>query len=377
MMRPSCRSCVPGASPRLDVALLLLCCTLRVAAAPIFDVTELPFRANGLKFNNHGLFGGTSLRTSDAGPQAFLYTAATGQVFFPLLGDAESSVDFLNDRGQAILAHFPFESDGTPVHYLYTPGIGTERLRLPGGGLTDFSDTGQIVGYGGTTGSFSYTKEGGAVALPTIGGVRVSARTVNNKGTIAGENYIVDRVRVWFYTPEHGYRLQPDNPQRATLLVSDINDNEELVGEMITDTRRVRGFFRHASGRLHEFEGYPQSGAFAVNQAGEAIGMTFGGFNGVPQYYSKSLGTDVNLNTLLAPGSGWRLTGVSDINDRGEILATGISRRDSRGANLLLTPRTPAIPEPRSSMLLLGGAAVLFGGRRWLTRAASNACSRA
>ena len=67
----------------------------------------------------------------------------------------------------------------------------------------------------------------------------------------------------------------------------------------------------------------------------------------------------LDLNTLIAPGSGWILTEARDINDRGQIVGYGQTTQGTRA--FLLTP----VPEPATNLMAV--LAALFMGI-WIKR---------
>jgi hypothetical protein len=84
----------------------------------------------------------------------------------------------------------------------------------------------------------------------------------------------------------------------------------------------------------------------------------------------------IDLNSLIAPGSGWVLESATAVNDSGQIAGNGII--DGQEHAFLLTPEhdsvsLTAVPEP-SSILLAAGGVALSGARLGRRRASEKLC---
>jgi probable HAF family extracellular repeat protein len=116
-----------------------------------------------------------------------------------------------------------------------------------------------------------------------------------------------------------------------------------------------------------------------INSQGETVGSSFyedasfghyRAFLWAPTEPNSNDGTMLDLNSLLEPttGAGWELTAAYGINDRGQIVGSGVydpdgpGGVDAIGAAFLLTP----VPEPPTPKMvgMLGLACALFARRR-------------
>lgn len=113
-------------------------------------------------------------------------------------------------------------------------------------------------------------------------------------------------------------------------------------------------------------EGWAYNGkAHALNERNDVVGMGwYAGYDGRAVLWSASATgwLEIDLNTVLPAGSTfWKLTEAMDINEHGQILGYGAVVGDWQPHAFLLTP---AVPEPRSWALMLGGLLALG----WLAR---------
>jgi len=288
-------------------------------------------------------------------------------------------------------------------------------LANPLGSANAINSIGQIVGNGGTTGSFLYD-HGAVTELPTLGGIWGGASGINDQGWVVG---VTQDARQQFqgYIYKNGATTQLQNltPSRldATSVPSAINDAGVIVGMSstlqstapvywtptgdvvalnlqgatggtpyaINDLGQIVGGADYAGSSnggpfLWEngntkFLGMPgittATGTFGVtsgtatsiNAIGEVVGsVTLSDGTGVGFMWTATTGM-VDINALLDPASkSWFISGVIGINDFGQIVAASGSRV------LLLDPiQVTSVPAP-GPLLLLGVGLALIGLRR-------------
>jgi probable HAF family extracellular repeat protein len=92
---------------------------------------------------------------------------------------------------------------------------------------------------------------------------------------------------------------------------------------------------------------FPYSSAFAINDAGQAVGQSWGP-NGISHAFVFTNHQTLDLNNLIPTLPQWTITSAKNIDDQGRILAE--ATRDGEDHTVVLL--TQAVPEP--SMLVVG-----------------------
>jgi probable HAF family extracellular repeat protein len=103
--------------------------------------------------------------------------------------------------------------------------------------------------------------------------------------------------------------------------------------------------------------GGTSSYGFGVNDAGQVVGSLYNSLTGGGHAVLYSGGQMLDLNSLIAPGSGFTLTAASGISDTGYITGVAVTSQDLFEHAFLLTP----VPEPCGLVLLGTGAVGLLG----------------
>lgn len=205
--------------------------------------------------------------------------------------------------------------------------------------------------------------------LGTLGGNTASATDINNQGVIVGlSSTSPDRYgnTVFVYT-DGAMRTLEVSADRAV----HINDAAQ-----ITSSTWVSGHYEAWLYDGGEITALGLAGgsnvALDLNNAGQVVGRNESNYH----YWLYSDGQTIDLNTLLYEED-WHITGVLDLNDQGQILAT--ATRDGGAttyvlltpdaAPILLPPGVPPgvplpVPEPGTYAMLIGGLGVLAAWRR-------------
>lgn len=254
----------------------------------------------------------------------------------------ESKVAYgINNSGQAV--GDSFDLNGHNRAFITGPnGVGTTSLGVLGGRRShaaDINDSGQVVGYSNIieplinlSHAFITGPDGvGMTDLGTLGGRLSFATGINESGLVVGRSNSG-------YSGAHAFITGPDGigmTDLGTLGGRDSSSND------INDSGEVIGWVRTADGTIHAF------------------------------LYSHGGMTDLNLLEAVI-ASGWTNLEVSNINNNGQIVGTGIDITGQHRAFLLsYTPDTvfdPSpilipVPEPSTYLMLLVGLLGILGWR--------------
>lgn len=216
------------------------------------------------------------------------------------LGGPESQAQYINNRGQIAGQSFTSYIANPPVTApaCQTSGIPTEHPFLwEGDGLIDIGSLGGTCGYANWL-----TNTGQVVGTMTLHGDATNHAfswvrgVLTDVGTLGGNN-----SEAWF-----------------------VNDAGEVVGRADfspASTYHHAFLWKQGNGMrdLGTVAGQPVSTAYGINSHTQVVGDSLG--NG----WLWEEGSIVDLNTLAIPGSGVHVAGAIAINDRGEIVAAGIT----------------------------------------------------
>ncbi len=301
-----------------------------IAGTMSFSIVDLGTKVTPTAINNKGQVVGYSI-TDDGHIHAFLYE---NQILTDLgtFGGTDSEALAINGSGHIVGNYFKYgykhafllyNSQFTDMFGLAgmieatgindqnvmigdivsTPDMGSTHVILYDNGLvTDISVLGEIQG----------------VTYPFIS---ASPRGINNKGQA-----IFFQGLCGSWECEHSYVFSGETvseifPFNAT----DINDLGQVVGSSMREWGQVDSYLYNQGDltRINDFGGnysYPT----ALNNVGQVIGTAqySQDYKFHPFIYFNE--TMKDLNTLIPADSGWDITKVSDINDKGQIIGTGL-----------------------------------------------------
>jgi probable HAF family extracellular repeat protein len=370
-------------SPSLTI-LAALCVAIIVPASSadiLYTVTEIPslpgpsgrpMVVSGVALNNEGQVVGY-MSISAGPPQNPFITGPNGIGLHLLVPPPNNFISAagLNDVGQVTvnsgradnLHAFLSEPNGGALHPIGSlgPKIGTVG--------TAVNNRGQVTGYSPLEPTqpnqerhaFLTSANGGTLKdLGTFGGTFSFGNDLNDKGQVAGSSFLKGD-KFW-----HAFLSEPDGGALHDLGTF---GGTQSFGNGVNEAGQVAGFAdlrgNHAQ---HAFLSGPDGGALLdlgtlggtfsqaseVNDSGVVVGFSYLGGNDEihPFVYTTTFGMQ-DLNDLIDPQLGIELSGAGDINNRGQILASGTI--DGRGASFLLTP-IAGVPDSGTTGLLLGCA---------------------
>jgi probable HAF family extracellular repeat protein len=286
---------------------------------------------------------------------AFLWLGGTMQDLGTFGGSYSSGMDINASVWVVGAAHI---DTGEAHAFRWENGVMHDLGTLGGtyGGGDGINALGEVVGSSWTSSSSTsslgfvwlpaddYGRSAGVMyALPTLGGTQGWALAISGTGQVVGAAETESGA-------QHAYLLDLGSGAMQDLgtlghpgsWAYDINASGQVVGWIGTRDVTANHAFLWQDGTMQDL-GLGE--AFAINDSGQVVGWHNGHAllwdNGVP----------VDLNTVIATGSGWVLTSAEDINDSGQIVGWGTINGETHG--FLLTP----IPEP--SALALAGLALL------------------
>jgi len=265
--------------------------------------------------NNRGQVAGAALNTipdpytSDffiAGAtqvRAFRWTKSQGMQDLGTLGGTDSAAVFMNERGQ--IAGWSFtNSTPNPV-------------------VDDCGNGGNVP----TEDPFLWT-DGQMIDLGTLGGTCGQAFYLNNRGQVVGASYLAGDLTKHPFLWSRSEGMKDLGTLGGTFGYPDyINDAGDVVGIANTKADQFLHGFLWCNGVMTDLGTLgtdPASEAYGVNSQGQVVGNTFvAGGPDLRAFLWEDDGPMVNLNTLIPPHHGLRLSRALYINDRGEIAVQG------------------------------------------------------
>lgn len=372
----------------LGTALISLSAIAPAAAVSFYSVTELPFLPSDINdisqivgenylwskgnltdlntlpgastdgtfanaINNNGFIAGTLYFGTgyNSGEQAFISDGSTITEIdrFDICGGGYSCSNLvatdINDAGQvALIALPPASSRRYGAYGLLRDTDGTITSLLSARYIPNLAinNSGQAIGKAagaGQNNTFFFNNGTQAELLSPVGApynydYTVDAFGINDRGQVVGSGAIS-----WF--DENGnssYRIK-------AMLWNDPNTNRVGI--------ELGGF-----GGSYQGFGYRESEAKSINEAEQIVGFSYTPTNTEHAFLWEE-GTMFDLNNFIASDLGWELSSGLKINNKGEIIGTGIFNGQQRG--FLLTPTSATVPEPTSALSLLGFGAVGIG----------------
>ncbi|GFE57670.1 hypothetical protein [Geobacter sp. AOG1] len=301
-----------------------------IAGTTSYSVIDLGSMVTPTAINNKGQVVGYKT-TDDGHKHAFLYE---NQLLTDLgtFGGTDSEALGINESGYIVgnysnndykqafqLYNAQFTDLFIAAGMIEATGINDHNVII--GSIANVPDMGEnhvILYDNGSVTDLSAEGERQGIVYP---GIKGSPRGINNLGQA-----ILFQVPCGSWECEHSYlysqgtftRLFPFN-------ATDINDVGQVVGSGIVAWVHIDGFIYQEGEmtRINDFGGsynYPT----ALNNLGQVIGTAQSPLDFILHPYIYYNGIMTDLNTLLPASSGWNIEEVRDINDKGQIIGSGL-----------------------------------------------------
>ena len=187
-------------------------------------------------------------------------------------------------------------------------------------------------------------EKGRMINLGTLGGIcgfPSFGVGLNNQGQVVGQSDLAGDAAFhpFVWDPERHPHLRDLGTLGGTFgSATGLNDATEIVGWATTPDDAAHAFF-WSNGVMKDLgtvKGDGCSVAYHINAGGQVVGTSGDGCNEVHAFLWQRGGPMMDLNDLVAAGSGLVLTAGEFINDRGEIGASGVLPNGDHHAILLI-----------------------------------------
>lgn len=333
---------------------LWLCALASQSSAQTYTVTDLGTLPGNSVSQAYALNDAGEVAGVSDSPTAAIATIFSGGVATSIstLGSSVSLANAINNSGK-IVGWNSYESNSNfdPQAFLYSNGsmlnINSPSLFPSGTEAYGINNAGEVVGTGylssSTFHAFLYT--GGKMKdIGPSGAFQATAYAVNNSGQIVG-TYSLNSGASGTFLYTNGKMTKLPNPAGSTggFGVA-INDKGEIVGTLYVGGGHAAKFSKGVWTDLGNFPGAQGTGANAINAGGQIVGTAI-----FPSIYkpfrpgkhvpviSTASGL-VDLNTMIASGTGFTLTDAVDINKSGQILCDATNASGNEHA-VLLSPK--------------------------------------
>jgi probable HAF family extracellular repeat protein len=306
-------------------------------AASITELGVLPGWSASVPsdINNEGQIVG---ELQSGGPygitHAFLDSGGVMTDLGVLPGGESSSAIGINDQGQVVGSTY-YLPQQTYHTFVYSNGNMTDLGVLPGWSVTfpaGINNKGQVAGFlGGTRNDRAFLWSAGVMSVLTSlpGEIFSRANALNDQGEVVGQSGSVSTHHAVLYSGASVIDLNADlKPGEDNSYAYDINKGGQVVG--ISNGGAFLWTPTTPNGTTGSVTYLPQFGppdvtlgSPKINDAGQIIGVAtnLSTFNRPFLYIN---GQMIDPNSLLPPGSGWTIRILSGINDRGQIVGTGL-----------------------------------------------------
>jgi hypothetical protein len=318
-------------------------------AAPEYRVTVVgppDSRANGI--NNAGVVVG--MYPANASLQRGFMSRGRGWIDLGAIG-VSSSATAINDKGQIVGNWRTADGQGRGV--IWYRGERRDIGKVPGSAGTRFrgiNNAGYTVALAVVNDiqrSFLRTPGGAYHDLGDLSPVPTSiteGHAINNRSQITGASGEFSTPEIPFraFLWTRGVLLDLGDAGLTPNEGNDINDRGQVTGYVaVSEDTHSRIAFIYTNGRLQDIDGRPAgSGRYSQGQGINNLGHAVGDSNHLSGWVYRGRRMQ-SINALIDPASGWRIQLPRDINDAGQIAATG--ERNGQLYAVRLDPIRPSL----------------------------------
>jgi|HubBroStandDraft_1064217.scaffolds.fasta_scaffold88304_2 probable HAF family extracellular repeat protein len=337
---------------------LWLCASASQSAAQTYTITDLgTLPGNSVSKASALNDAGEAVGVSET-PTAAIATMFRGgkATSISTLGGSVSLANAISGSGE-IAGWNSYDSNANfdPQAFVYSNGsmmnINSPALFPSGTEAYGINNSGEVVGTGYLSPSnfHAFLYSGGKMTdIGPPGSLQASAVAINNSGQIVGSYYLTSGGGGEFLYSAGKITTLPVPAGSSAVNAMTINDNGEIAGALYPSSGGAAHAGRYVNGvwtDLGAITGAASNVGMGINLAGQVVGTAI-----FPQtqYHPPKPGKHVpfisttaglvNLNTLIAVGTGFTLTDAFAINDSGQILCDATNASGSEHA-VLLSPK--------------------------------------
>jgi probable HAF family extracellular repeat protein len=265
----------------------------------------------------------------------------------------------VNDSGQVA----GFYSDGLVCQAFLWDGTSTRTLSLQTGQTSSvaygINDDGVVVGYASDAAGWVpvYWQNNVQAILP---GGQGEAYAINDDGQMVGRSVNGESSYACTWTGEVQTQLCVGHRRSGAYA---INNSGQAAGFVYVFAQVAGDYAAVFSGGetqlLGRLTGYSNAYAYGINDGGLVVGTARGlsADQDAMRAFIWQDGAMADLNTLLPDNSGWTLLEARDINNNGEIVGYGYYGDQAYGPNVYQAFVMTPVPEPSAIVTLLCGLA--------------------
>ena len=299
-----------------------------VFPAPIYNITNLGnLGGTGITvtgINKNGQVAGFGM-TGLGDYHAFLWNFGLMSDLGVTSSNFQSQAGGINNSG--VIAGTQFGASGTQA--VYWSGGAATSLGGVGTSASGINDAGQIAGLLTAAGSqgHAYRTSGGSIPdLGTIpGGTWSSAYGINNAGSVVGYGDTASRNFRGFVTDSSGVMTTLGTLGGSNSYAMAVNDAGQVGG-----SASIRSGYIHAAewsnGSIADLGtlGGGNSFAYGINNSSLVVGYSYLANSEDTHAFVYRDGVLYDLNGLIPSNAGWTLLNAYSINDKGQIVGTGL-----------------------------------------------------